>query len=244
MKKDEKMADFGCGERPMTRDHGADGADMDGIFGEGCLSDGAVTVGCGGRRVRCLTVIGQIEGHYALGGGQKSTQYEHLIPALVSAEEDGDVSGLLVILNTVGGDVEAGLAIAELIASMKKPTCSLVLGGGHSIGVPLAVSADRSFIVPTATMTLHPVRMNGLVIGVPQTYAYFSRMQDRIVSFVTSHSRCDADTLMRLIMSTDSIAADMGTVIDGREAVAHGIIDAIGGLSDALQYLREACGEG
>ncbi len=244
MKKDEKMGDFGFGERPMTHESGADGARGDGFFGEGCLSDGAVTVGCGERRVRCLTVIGQIEGHYALGGGQKSTQYEHLIPALVSAEEDEGVSGLLVILNTVGGDVEAGLAIAELIASMKKPTCSLVLGGGHSIGVPLAVSADRSFIVPTATMTLHPVRMNGLVIGVPQTYAYFSRMQDRIVSFVTAHSRCDADTLSRLIMSTDSIAADMGTIIDGREAVAHGIIDAIGGLSDALQYLREACGEG
>ena len=244
MKKDEKKADFLFDERPKTRDNGADTACVDDFGGTACQPDGAVTVGTGESRVRCLTVIGQIEGHYALGGGQKSTQYEHLIPALVSAEEDEGVSGLLVILNTVGGDVEAGLAIAELIASMKKPTCSLVLGGGHSIGVPLAVSADRSFIVPSATMTLHPVRMNGLVIGVPQTYAYFSRMQDRIVSFVTSHSRCDADTLHRLIMSTDSIAADMGTIIDGREAVAYGIIDAIGGLSDALQYLREVCGEG
>lgn len=203
------------------------------------LYDGAVTVGGGQSRIHCLTVIGQIEGHYQLGGGQKTTQYEHLIPDLVSAEEDDSVSGLLIILNTVGGDVEAGLALAELIASMKKPTCSLVLGGGHSIGVPLAVSADRSFIVPSATMTLHPVRMNGLVIGVPQTYAYFSKMQERIVSFVTAHSRCSAETMNRLIMNTDSIAADMGTIIDGREAVAHGIIDALGGLAEALAFLRE-----
>lgn len=203
------------------------------------MYDGAVTVGYGKSRIHCLTIIGQIEGHFQLGGGQKSTQYEHLIPDLVSAEEDDSVEGLLVILNTVGGDVEAGLALAELIASMKKPTCSLVLGGGHSIGVPLAVSADRSFIVPTATMTLHPVRMNGLVIGVPQTYAYFSKMQERIVTFVTSHSRCDADTLHQLIMSTDSIASDMGTIINGREAVEYGIIDALGGLSDAMTFLRE-----
>ena len=205
----------------------------------GSVFDGAVTVGCGKSRIHCLTIIGQIEGHYQLGGGQKSTQYEHLIPDLVAAEEDDCVSGLLILLNTVGGDVEAGLALAELIASMKKPTCSLVLGGGHSIGVPLAVSADRSLIVPSATMTLHPVRMNGLVIGVPQTYAYFAKMQERIVSFVTAHSHCDSDTLNRLIMSTDSIAADMGTIIDGREAVDCGIIDAIGGLSDAMTFLRE-----
>ncbi len=206
---------------------------------QAAMYDGAVTVGYGKSRIHCLTIIGQIEGHFQLGGGQKSTQYEHLIPDLVLAEEDDSVEGLLVILNTVGGDVEAGLALAELIASMKKPTCSLVLGGGHSIGVPLAVSADRSFIVPTATMTLHPVRMNGLVIGVPQTYAYFSKMQERIVTFVTSHSRCDADTLHRLIMSTDSIASDMGTIINGREAVEYGIIDALGGLSDAMTFLRE-----
>ena len=202
------------------------------------MYDGAVTVGCGKTRIHCLTIIGQIEGHYQLGGGQKSTQYEHLIPDLVAAEEDDCVSGLLILLNTVGGDVEAGLALAELIASMKKPTCSLVLGGGHSIGVPLAVSADRSFIVPSATMTLHPVRMNGLVIGVPQTYAYFAKMQERIVSFVTAHSRCDANTLNRLIMNTDSLAADMGTIIDGKEAVDCGIIDAIGGLAEAMEFLR------
>lgn len=236
MKKDEKTTVF-CADVPPLTDGFAD------LTAHSDAADGAVTVGGDAHRVRCLTVIGQIEGHYALGGGQKSTQYEHLIPALVSAEEDEDISGLLIILNTVGGDVEAGLALAELIASMQTPTCSLVLGGGHSIGVPLAVSADRSFIVPTATMTLHPVRMNGLVIGVPQTYMYFARMQERIVSFVASHSRCDRDTLTHLIMSTDSVAADMGTIIDGHEAVAHGIIDAIGGLADALAYLRGAGGE-
>lgn len=236
MKKDEKTADFPASD-PVG--HEKKQADTHTEDPTPHLFDGAVTVGCGKSRIHCLTVIGQIEGHYQLGGGQKSTQYEHLIPDLVAAEEDDCVSGLLILLNTVGGDVEAGLALAELIASMKKPTCSLVLGGGHSIGVPLAVSADRSFIVPSATMTLHPVRMNGLVIGVPQTYAYFAKMQERIVSFVTAHSHCDADTLNRLIMNTDSIATDMGTIIDGREAVGYGIIDAVGGLSDAMAFLRE-----
>ena len=236
MKKDEKttLVSPSDNTEPGENTRGTPDSPADPIS-----SDGTVTVGAGNSRIHCLTVIGQIEGHYQLGGGQKTTQYEHLIPDLVSAEEDDSVSGLLVILNTVGGDVEAGLALAELIASMKKPTCSLVLGGGHSIGVPLAVSADRSFIVPSATMTLHPVRMNGLVIGVPQTYAYFSKMQDRIVSFVTAHSQCDADTLNRLIMSTDSIAADMGTIIDGREAVRYGIIDAIGGLAEAMAFLKD-----
>lgn len=203
-----------------------------------CFADGAVTVGHGAQRIQCMTIIGQIEGHYLLGGGQKATRYEHLIPSLVCCDEDDEIAGLLIILNTVGGDVEAGLAIAELIASMKKPTCSLVLGGGHSIGVPLAVSARRSFIVPSATMTLHPVRMNGLVIGAPQTYAYFSRMQERIVSFIAAHSRCGSDTLNRLIMNTDAIAADMGTIIDGSEAVRCGIIDEIGGLKEAAAFLR------
>ena len=234
MKKDEKTAILSVSARTEPQENEPEEASS----ADSTISDGAVTVGAGNTRIHCLTVIGQVEGHYQLGGGQKSTQYEHLIPDLVSAEEDDSVAGLLVILNTVGGDVEAGLALAELIASMKKPTCSLVLGGGHSIGVPLAVSADRSFIVPTATMTLHPVRMNGLVIGVPQTYAYFSKMQERIVSFVTAHSRCDAETLDRLIMSTDSIAADMGTIIDGREAVEYGIIDEIGGLAEAMAFLR------
>ena len=235
MKKDEKTAAVTEQDPVETKKKHACATDSD---DRSLMYDGAVTVGCGKSRIHCLTIIGQIEGHYQLGGGQKSTQYEHLIPDLVAAEEDDCVSGLLILLNTVGGDVEAGLALAELIASMKKPTCSLVLGGGHSIGVPLAVSADRSFIVPSATMTLHPVRMNGLVIGVPQTYAYFAKMQERIVSFVTAHSRCDAGTLNRLIMNTDSIAADMGTIIDGKEAVDCGIIDAIGGLSDAMAFLR------
>lgn len=241
MKKDEKTKTAPVSEHPQSQENSDK---TQGVPKDTAIPDGAVTVGKGNTRIHCLTIIGQVEGHYQLGGGQKSTQYEHLIPDLVSAEEDDSVSGLLVILNTVGGDVEAGLALAELIASMKKPTCSLVLGGGHSIGVPLAVSADRSFIVPSATMTLHPVRMNGLVIGVPQTYAYFSRMQERIVSFVTSHSRCDADTLNRLIMSTDSIATDMGTIIDGREAVRYGIIDEVGGLAKAMRYLHDASDKG
>ena len=201
--------------------------------------DGAVTVGSDGFRLHCLTIVGQVEGHYLLGAGQKATKYEHLIPALVSVEEDPETDGLLLLLNTVGGDVEAGLAIAELIASMKKPTVSLVLGGGHSIGVPLAVSAKRSFIVPSATMTLHPVRMNGLVVGVPQSFAYFSKMQERIDGFIASHSRCGAETLHRLTMNTDSIATDVGTIIDGREAVGYGIIDEIGGLSDAIGALKK-----
>lgn len=202
------------------------------------FQDGAVTVGNGSQRIHCLTIIGQIEGHYLLGNGQKATKYEHLIPALVSVEEDETVAGLLIILNTVGGDVEAGLALAELISSMKKPTCSLVLGGGHSIGVPLAVSAKRSFIVPSATMTLHPVRMNGLVIGVPQTFSYFAKMQERITSFIAAHSHCSAEHIQRLIMNTDSIATDMGTIIDGNEAVGLGIIDEIGGLKEAIAFLR------
>ena len=201
------------------------------------IPDGAAQIGEDGR-IRCLTVIGQVEGHYLLGAGQKSTKYEHLIPELVEAEEDPHTDGLLILLNTVGGDVEAGLAISELIASMKKPTVSLVLGGGHSIGVPLAVSAKRSFIVPSATMTLHPVRMNGLVVGVPQSFSYFARMQERIDAFISAHSRCGREELRRLTMNTDAIATDVGTIIDGTEAVRYGIIDEIGGLSDALAALK------
>ena len=239
MKKDEKTDALDtknpfCGE--AVPKNNADVQTQENVL----AADGAVTVSKAHRHIRCITVIGQIEGHFELGGGQKATRYEHLIPDLVSVEEDEDSLGLLLILNTVGGDVEAGLALAELVASMRKPTCSLVLGGGHSIGVPLAVAADRSFIVPTATMTLHPVRMNGLVVGVPQTYAYFCRMQERIVSFVTSHSHCTREALERLIMSTDSMATDIGTIINGEEAVAYGIIDEVGGLSRALAYLEQA----
>ena len=189
--------------------------------------------------IHTLTIIGQIEGHYILPEGAKATKYEHIIPLLVSIEESEDTEGLLVILNTVGGDVEAGLAIAEMIATMKKPTVSLVLGGGHSIGVPLATSAKRSFIASTATMTLHPVRINGLVLGVPQTFRYFEEMQNRIVKFICEHSKATPDTLKELMMCPDELATDIGSIVDAAEAVRYGIIDEIGGLSDALAALRE-----
>lgn len=189
--------------------------------------------------IQCLSIVGQIEGHYALPEGQKATKYEHLIPLLVSIEESDDIDGLLVILNTMGGDVEAGLAIAELIASMSKPTVTLVLGGGHSIGVPLAVSGKRSFIVPSATMTIHPVRVSGTLIGAPQTYHYFEEMQDRIVKFICDHSRVKEEEFRRLLMRADCLANDIGTVIDGGEAVNCGLIDKVGGLDSALSALRE-----
>lgn len=189
--------------------------------------------------VHCLTIIGQIEGHYMLGEGQKATKYEHIIPLLVSIEESPEIDGLLMVLNTMGGDVEAGLAIAEMVASMKKPTVSLVLGGGHSIGVPLAVSARKSFIVPSATMTIHPVRVSGTVIGTPQTYYYFKEMQDRIIKFITTNSNVSEEVFREMLMRTDRIATDTGTVIDGVEAVRCGLIDKVGGLSDALEALRE-----
>jgi len=189
--------------------------------------------------VHCLTIIGQIEGHYILGEGQKATKYEHIIPLLVSIEESPEIDGLLMVLNTMGGDVEAGLAISEMVASMKKPTVSLVLGGGHSIGVPLAVSARKSFIVPSATMTIHPVRVSGTVIGTPQTYYYFKEMQDRIIKFITTNSKVKEEEFREMLMRTDRIATDTGTVIDGVEAVRCGLIDKVGGLSDALEALRE-----
>ena len=187
--------------------------------------------------IHCLTVIGQIEGHYVLSEQNKTTKYEHIIPALVAIEQDRSVEGLLIILNTVGGDVEAGLAIAELIAGMKTPTVSLVVGGGHSIGVPLAVSAKRSFIVPTASMTIHPVRMNGTVLGVPQTLSYFEKMQDRIVSFITRNSRISAEELRRLTMNTGELVLDVGTVLEGEKAVELGLIDSLGSLGDAMDSL-------
>ncbi|MBE6714510.1 MAG: peptidase S14 [Ruminococcaceae bacterium] len=196
-----------------------------------------------GVRIHCLTIIGQIEGHYELGDGQKATKYEHIIPLLVSIEESDDVDGLLLVLNTMGGDVEAGLAIAEMVAGMKKPTVSLVLGGGHSIGVPLAVCADRSFIVPSATMTIHPVRISGVVIGVPQTYYYFERMQDRIISFITGHSGVSEENFRAMLRRTDQIATDTGSLIDGTEAVSCGLIDRCGSLSDALDELHRMINE-
>ena len=188
--------------------------------------------------VHVLTIVGQIEGHQVLPPSSKSTKYEHVMPLLALVEESDEVDGLLVLLNTVGGDIEAGLGIAELIASMSKPTVSLVLGGGHSIGVPLAVSAKRSFIAPSAAMTIHPVRLNGLVIGVPQTFYYFERIQERITQFVTANSRVKREDFTRLMLQTGELAADVGSVIYGEEAVQLGLIDEIGGLSAALHCLH------
>ena len=199
---------------------------------------GGVIIDQSGHAIHCMTVIGQIEGHYVLGSDQKTTKYEHMIPLLVSVEESKEIDGLLLILNTMGGDVEAGLALAEMIAGMKKPTVSLVLGGGHSIGVPLAVCAKKSFIVPTATMTIHPVRMSGTVIGVPQTYYYFERMQDRIVKFIVDHSNVTENKFREMLLETDQIATDIGSLIDGNEAVSCGLIDNVGSLSDALAELH------
>lgn len=188
--------------------------------------------------IHCLTIVGQIEGHQVLPDDAKSTKYEHVLPLIAAIEESPEIQGLLILLNTMGGDVEAGLAIAELIAGMKKPNVSLVLGGGHSIGVPLAVAAQRSMIAPSAAMTIHPVRLNGVVIGVPQTYNYFSRIQERIVRFVTDHSSIERDEYLRLMTNTDELANDVGSVIYGEEAVGKGLIDQIGSLADALAYLH------
>ena len=199
--------------------------------------NGAFSVSKNGKHIHCLTIIGQVEGHYILPPTDKTTKYEHVIPQLVAVEESADVDGLLIILNTVGGDIVEGLAIAEMISGMKKPTASLVLGGGHSIGVPLAVSADKSFIVPTATMTIHPVRMNGLVLGVPQTLSYFEQMQERIVSFVAGNSNIPPERFRELMLFTGELVMDVGTVLDGENAVKEGLIDSIGNLKDAIAYL-------
>ncbi|MBQ7034032.1 MAG: ATP-dependent Clp protease proteolytic subunit [Clostridia bacterium] len=198
---------------------------------------GSVDIRSSRGNFHCLTIIGQIEGHMLLPPQNKTTKYEHVIPRLAAIEESPDTDGLLLILNTMGGDVEAGLAIAEMIAGMKKPTVSLVLGGGHSIGVPLAVSADFSFIAPTATMTLHPIRYSGTVVGAPQTFAYLSRMQERVIRFVTSHSRMSDEDFRRMILTTGELLGDVGTVLLGHDAVDIGLIDRVGGLSDALEML-------
>lgn len=205
---------------------------------EGDVPDGVVLAENSRESICCMCIVGQIEGHYLAGENQKSTKYEHILPRLVSLEEDEHTDGVLFLLNTMGGDVEAGLAIAELIATMSKPTVSVVLGGGHSIGVPLAVAAKKSFIVPSATMTIHPVRISGTVIGAPQTFTYFRDMQERIISFISRNSRAEPDTLRQLMMRPDQIATDIGSVLAGEEAVRYGIIDAIGGLTDALEALR------
>lgn len=197
---------------------------------------GLVRIG-GKHAVQCLSIIGQIEGHYLLPANNKTTKYEHILPQLVAMEEDEGVEGLLILLNTIGGDVEAGLAIAELIAGMAKPTVSLVLGGGHSIGVPLAVSAKTSFIVPSATMTVHPVRTTGTVVGVRQSFAHFEKMQQRIVRFISDHSRITAARLNQLMMTVGNQALDMGVILSGDQAVEEGLIDRVGSLQDALKEL-------
>lgn len=189
--------------------------------------------------IYCLPIIGQIEGHIVLPSQNKTTKYEHVIPQLVAVEENPDISGLLVLLNTVGGDVEAGLAIAELIKSISKPTVSLVLGGGHSIGVPIAVAADRSYITETATMTIHPIRLAGTVLGVPQTYEYLEKMQDRIIKFIVSNSRITEARFRELMFRTGELARDIGTVLVGKEAVYEGLIDEVGGLEQAMAKLKE-----
>ena len=194
--------------------------------------------------IYCLTIIGQIEGHMTASSGTKTTKYEHVLPLLAKLEESDEVAGVLFLLNTVGGDVEAGLAIAELIAGMTKPTVSIVLGGSHSIGVPLAVAARRSFAVPSAAMTIHPVRMSGTVIAAPQTYSYFQRLQDRIVAFVSGHSRISAQDFQALMLKKDDMAADVGSVVYGEEAVRLGLIDEVGGLSDGLTYLYQEINAG
>ncbi|SFP61869.1 ClpP family protease [Caldicoprobacter faecalis] len=194
--------------------------------------------------IHCLTIIGQIEGHIMLPPQNKTTKYEHVIPQLVAIEESKNIKGLLLILNTVGGDVEAGLAIAEMISTMSKPTVSLVLGGGHSIGVPLAVSADCSFIAPSATMTIHPIRMTGLVVGIPQTYEYLNRMQDRVVDFIVRHSKISKEKLNELLIGTGGLSSDVGTVLIGEEAVRYGIIDYVGGVREAMLKLRELISQG
>ncbi len=202
------------------------------------IESGSITTK-GKYTIHCLTIIGQIEGHFELPAQNKSTKYEHVLPQLFAVEQMPDIDGLLILLNTVGGDVEAGLALAELISGMKKPTVSLVLGGGHSIGVPLAVSAKRSFIAPSASMTLHPVRMNGLLVGVPQTLTYFEKMQDRISAFVARNSQISQERFEQLCMNTGELVTDVGTILDGPAAVEEGLIDDLGSLSEAMECLEE-----
>ena len=222
-----------------------DGDEEEGQQGQGenrsdqIYYSGSVTPEGGRHKIHCLTIIGQVEGHYILPPQNKTTKYEHVIPQLVAIEQDSSIKGLLIILNTVGGDVEAGLAIAELVSGMKTPTISLVLGGGHSIGVPLAVSARYSFIAPTATMTVHPVRMNGVMLGVPQTLSYFDKMQERITSFVCQNSRIPPKRFKELMMNSGELVMDIGTVLDGEMAVKEGLIDSLGGLNEAVEKLYE-----
>ena len=205
---------------------------------EKMIKDGTVLIESSGEAIFCLTIIGQIEGHYVLDNTQKATKYDHVIPTLVALEESDKVDGIIILINTLGGDVEAGLAIAEVIASLTKPTASVVLGGGHSIGVPLAVSARRSFIVPSATMTIHPVRTSGVVLGVPQAFNYLEKMQDRIIRFIVNHSKVREEDFRKMISRTDTLVNDIGSILNGYEAVECGLIDEIGGVKEAIDYLN------
>lgn len=207
------------------------------------IKDGGTVLESDSGAIFCLSIIGQIEGHYALEATQKATKYDHVIPTLVALEESDKIDGILILINTLGGDVEAGLAMAELISSMSKPTASIVLGGGHSIGVPLAVSADRSFIVPSATMTIHPVRTNGLMLGVPQAFDYLTKMQDRIIGFIVEHSSVEEERFRYLMNRTDTLVNDIGSILNGKEAVECGLIDEMGGIKEALSYLKERAKE-
>ncbi|NLJ72931.1 MAG: ClpP family protease [Syntrophomonadaceae bacterium] len=193
--------------------------------------------------IHCLTITGQVEGHMVLPPNNKTTKYEHVIPQLVAVEENPQIKGLLVILNTVGGDVEAGLAIAEMISSLSKPSVSIVVGGGHSIGASIAVSADYSFIAPSATMTIHPIRLTGLVIGVPQTYEYLDKMQERVVKFVVEHSNISAEKFRELMFRTGELARDIGTVLVGKDAIECGLIDQVGGIKEAIDKMQELKGD-
>lgn len=222
------------------RRFGGDGAERDGRQATEALKElGAKPALPPPGNIHCLTIIGQVEGHMVLPPQNKTTKYEHILPQLVAVEQSPEIEGLLVLLNTVGGDVEAGLAIAEVIASLSKAVVSIVLGGGHSIGVPIAVAADHSFIVSTATMTIHPIRLSGVVIGVPQSCEYLAKMQDRIIRFVCEHSRVSEETYRALMFRTGELARDAGTILVGKDAVKEGIIDAVGGVDDALAKLKE-----
>lgn len=231
-------------EPPVTPDPSKQKRTMQGTRKIDTIKEfGQLNVPTAKSNIHCLPIIGQIEGHLILPPQNKTTKYEHIIPQLVAVEQNPEIEGLFIIMNTVGGDVEAGLAIAEMIVSMSKPTVSLVLGGGHSIGVPVSVSARYSFIAETATMTIHPIRLSGLVIGVPQTYEYLDKMQDRVVRFVEKHSRISEKKFRELMFQTGELARDIGTVLVGRDAVEVGLIDAVGGLGDAVRKLQELIDE-
>ena len=232
----EKREKFQDGEKEESRKNAEEARQL---LLENISEGGGSVGGKEGERFYCLSVIGQIEGHFLLPEGQKATKYEQLLPLLVEIEENDEIDGVLVLLNTMGGDVEAGLALSEMIASMTKPTVSLVLGGGHSIGVPLATAAKYSLIVPSATMTIHPVRISGLVVGVPQSFRYMNEMQKRIVDFICRHSKAKNEDVISLMMRPDQIATDCGSIIEGEEAVKYGIIDEVGGLDRALSVLRQ-----